>query len=1315
MKHNYPYAGQGVQQQQQAYGQPPPPAGPAPPLPSSGPPPPPPAYANYGYGSLAPGRHAPAHMNSAGAGSPQQSQWNQQQPHYLQQSGPGAPTTGHYAPLPPTQSGPYRGPHAGQAAAYSPHVPQQQQQAAQYPYQAPTLNMHSPSPAPPAYAYSPSAPQHQNLAPNNGNAQNWPGAYASGNQVGPPSKKARYQAPAVPSPVPLYRAPGVAPMAAPMGGNLAGPAAGPYGPAAANPPLQQPYAWQGPNTAPPPHRSPQPGQQGNFGRVPSGNTGRGGMSAQPSRGGKNARASSAGNGLGRGMNRNGTQTRNAALPANPNASMNAARTQNGPAPAWGPHANATSPGPAGRAGPAGSSSGPSAQLGAGRRASTASSVYSEKNSRRQGAPAVPGAGSLSKPGFSSQNMIPIDAPRGPNGARNKAVKGGNDAPSTSEKGNNAAAQIASGSEAGSKNANGSRSGTVDAIASVKDSNLGASSKRAHIDFRILGLEIKELDWSWFAPEALGKNVPGGVEVDIQQDADQVNAEANDAPAVTASQAADDDDIKRDVTIPADGNQVANANEAQSTRGDEAKDEENDEQNADPKDEAEPNSNEINDHHDEHADYDEHPLDAQGEAEDDAGGEADAQADADAETGIGDDADDDAEADANADGDAEADPDTEDDLQANGDGDVSMSQVESDSRHSVPPTPEPNGEPPNGKQAAQASNGSKTLANLRESTKVRFCFAAMSNAGPEGAPTGPKAEQIPEAAADTSTEVKVKTEDGVEAEADNVSAEGQEKAMDAPAAEAEQEKPAKEDAGARQEVKVETVADVKQDETAAGGPDADTVEEKSSEEQSAQLTEDEAADATREGVGEKEEDKKQESKAKPGNETEQQDEESATASSTGKKAKPPADLAPQAKGPPQLSLNRIFLSFAANRKRLAIDAEAVKSVRIHRSEHWIEIIINTARQNAAAGRKKGEEYLVCNKTLLEKRAKGQENYTAVTLNGIASFWTSSSSSSASFAESNEAEHLELPPFFRLPHPSPQLTILVKLDPSAPLPEPTWLRKNDVASLLANLQRSSGRSETAVSVGAAQHVWAGKIEVVDPDPPPSMGAVLYEWVKESVVGSQRERKRFVDQLLCKAKGHGVKEAKKEEEGEKERERDVRVTRSFIEIILRLIKGERVAIPPSNLNDMGGSSSAPTESSSFSRAASKAMLTTTTTYPGWIMISLLNLLLDNPATDSAEVRRQVDRMCMDIPKSSLFKGLDLTLKDGVGDGRESTAGQGGVGGSGGSKVGAGRIGGGGMGGGGKVAGVKRQYGGGGGQGGAGRQVGGGGGGRFGKRKRN
>ncbi|KAJ1021125.1 hypothetical protein NDA16_003911 [Ustilago loliicola] len=1113
MKRNYPYTGQGAQQQ--AYGQPPPPAGPAPPLPSSGPPPPA-AYANYGYGSVAPGRHAAAPMNGAGAGAPQQSQWNQQQwqqqPHYPPQSGPGAPAAGQYAPPPPPsqpqpmQSAPYRGPNAGhsshnQAAAYGPHNPQQQ--TAQYPYQASTSTMHSPSPAPPSYGYSPSAPQHQNLAANNGNALNWPGAYASGSQAGPPSKKARYQAPAAPVPVPPYGAPGVAPMAsmAPMGGNMAGGVAGPYGPAVATPSPQQPYAWQGPNAVPAaPHVSSQPGQQANFGRVSSGNAGRGGLSAQSARGGKDGRGGGAGNGPGRGMNRNGAQNRGnlsqgpssqrAALPANPNASMNAARAQNGPAPAWGPHANAPSAAAVSRNGPAGPNAGASAQFGGGRRASTASSVHSDKNSRRAGGPAVPLAGSVTKPGFSSQNMIPIDAPRGPNGARNKAGKVGNDASSISKKGINAAAQSASQSNTASKNAVASRSGVADLTASAKDSGHGASSKRAHTDFRILGLEIKELDWSWFAPEALSKNVHGVDDVDIKQDPDQVNAESKEAAVDAASQAIDADDSKGKKAPQAERDQTADVDEAQSTRGDGPNNEENENQNTDTNVEAEQDPDETHNHDDEHAGHDEHALDAEGEAEDDdadgkadADADADAEGDADADADFGDDADDDAEAeaeaDADADGDADADLDAELDLDPNGNDDVSMSQAETDTvasqaQHSVARTPEPNSELSNGKQAVQASKSSKAdrakmMANLRESTKLRFCFAAMSNAGPEGAPTGPKAEQIQEVAADASTELQVKTEDAAEVVEDKTAAQGEQPTAEAAAA-AEVEKPANEDAAVGEDVKVEAASDAKEAETAStlASDVAAAIEKKTSEEQPAQPVEDATAEPThKEGEAKHEEDnsKEEATAAEPPNEVEQSDQAATAASSKGKKAKSAAEPAPapQAKGPPQLSLNRIFLSFAANRKRLAIDAEAVKAVRIHRSEHWVEIIIDASRQNASASRKKGEEYLVCNGTLLEKRAKGQENYTAVTRSEIASVWSSVTEPGSR----DEAGHLELPPFFRLPTPTPSasascsssdLTFLVRLDPSAPLPEPTWLRKNDVSSLLANLQRGS----SAISV-------------------------------------------------------------------------------------------------------------------------------------------------------------------------------------------------------------------------------------------------------------
>lgn len=918
-------------------------------------------------------------MNGAGAASPRQPQWNQQQ--WQQQP--------HYAPPiqpQPMHSGPYRGQNAAhsshnQAAAYSPHTQQQQQQPAQYPYQASAPAMHSPSPAPPSYGYSPSAPQHQNLAANNGNAQNWPGAYAAGSQAGPPSKKARYQASAAPAPVPPYGAPGVAPVA-PMGGNMAGGAPGPYGPGAANPPppppQQQPYAWQAPMSAPvAPHMSPQPGQQGKFGRLTSGSAGRGGLSAQSARGGKNGRGAGGvgvgvgvGNGPGRGMNRNGAQNRGnlsqgpsggqrAALPANPNASMNPQRAQNGPASAWGPCANAPSAAAAAPSGPAGQSA------GAGRRASTASSVHSDKNGRRAGGPSVNGAGSVTKPGFSSQNMIPIDAPRGPNVARNKAGKGDKDASSSARKGTNASADNAN-------NATAARSSAVDANASAKDSSHGASSKRAHTDFRILELEIKELDWSWFGSKALSKSAQAadGGEGEVKHEPGREVAEPNEAAADAASQAGDNDESSGGADPQAEGDErAADLDEAQTTRNDVHNDEENQNQNADPTVEAEPDSNENNNHDDEEAGYDEHELDAEGKANDDAEAEADDDADGEADA----DADKDLDADANDDAEPEADADAaEDQPEANGDENVSMSHVETDTvasnaAHSVAPTPEPSSELTNGKQAVQATKGfkadrAKMMANLRDSTKLRFCFAAMSNAGPEGAPTGPKADQVQEATEVASTDFKVKTEDIAEGAEAQTEPEDEDRTAEDPAAveaetgpeaEAEAEKPANEDAATVGEVKVDAEA---------SAPDAAAKDEETLEEQPVM---DPAADSTdkNEGAKHEEDNKEKVPAAESSNEAKQSDQPAITASSKGKKPKSAAESVPQAKGPPQLSLNRIFLSFAANRKRLAIDAEAIKSVKIHRSEHWVEIVIDTSRQTASAGRKKGEEYLVCNGTLV----------------------------------------------------------------------------------------------------------------------------------------------------------------------------------------------------------------------------------------------------------------------------------------------------------------------------------------------------------------
>lgn len=118
---------------------------------------------------------------------------------------------------------------------------------------------------------------------------------------------------------------------------------------------------------------------------------------------------------------------------------------------------------------------------------------------------------------------------------------------------------------------------------------------------------------------------------------------------------------------------------------------------------------------------------------------------------------------------------------------------------------------------------------------------------------------------------------------------------------------------------------------------------------------------------------------------------------------------------------------------------------------------------------------------------------------------------------------------------------------------------------------------------------------------------------------------------------------------------MARSFIEIVARLVKGERVAAP------------SPSSGGFFANAAATTSLTTTATYPGWVMLSLLNILLDRStsAAEVREVKEKMDKICMEIPSSTLFKAIDLTFKDTTEAGRKSNAegtGQGGAGGAGG-----------------------------------------------------
>ncbi|KAJ9475723.1 hypothetical protein PHBOTO_005791 [Pseudozyma hubeiensis] len=1252
MKRNFQYGAPGAQPPSAsptAYGQPPPPAGPAPPLPASGPSQA--AYANYGYGSVPPPRNAAAPLHGAVAANSQQYQWNQpwqqpqqqpQHPYPQPQPSPiGAPASGQFAaPRPPPQSGPYRGPtgpNAGsppahQAAAYSPH---QSTRPVPYPYQAQSPSQHQQSPVPSAYGYVPPMSQHQNVAPMNlqNDAQNWPGAYVPGSQVGPPNKKPRHQPPAAPGPqAPSpYGPPGAAPMA-PVGGY----------------PAQQPNAWQVPSGASAPHMNPHPvpGPPLLHGRAPPG----GGVAAP-----------------GRGMNRNGAQNRSNApqgasgqrtgLPANPAASVNAASAPNGQTRAWGSKTALAS--------------GTGSSIQAGRRVSSASSARSDKNA---------GTGSAKRQNAAPQKMVPPDAPRGPNNARNKAaaVSSNVSAASTLKNGSSASVQGSAGTRSASHAtaAAGSTAGDVGAadVVSAKDS--GVSSKRAHTDFRILGLEIKQLDWSWIAPEALAKDtvdVPDTTIVpsNLDQHSEARVAEqkspialASDGSTVVTGNDVDEGSVQAEPSVQADEAHVAVDENAAS---DERFHAQNEEAKIENQDVAEENS-----------DDEDEGEDAEGDDDDDEDGQGDAEADddEDAQSDI------DADADADADGDAER--------------DTTMSLADTDAAASEPqqsmaPTSDPSSKsvkasekPPTQSTKVSRASRAKTIANLRDSTKLRLCFAAMSNPGPEGAPTGPKTSLAQE------TQVKVEEPTQNESPADKAKQEPDTsetvKVEDQQSASAEDG--SSEEVGSKSEAKDVPIPEADEEMHAAGSDVPQAGQRLGALDQNDPAESADLAPANRDAEVKSEMESTaastgvQDEATGPHQVSTSQTAVDTTTSSTtlnGKHAR--ANTSPQAKGPPQLSSNRIFLSFAANRKRLAIDAEAVTSVKIHRSEHWIEIRIDAARQADQSALKKGENYLVCRGTLLERRGKGQENYAAITRSDIEVAWKASEAAdvdpnSPSQNEASQDEHLELPPFFRLDESSSEVVLQVHLDPSAPLPEPAWLRKNDVDDLLVSLQRGSTavarKLDASASAATVQHVWAGKIEVMDPDPPPSMSTFLYEWVKESFIGSQRERRRFVDELLgekkrersaeepakVKVEGDGeadlskkpikTEEAAEQAKEETEGQRDARVARAFVEIVLRLIKGERIS-PPST-----GTSSSAEASSHFSRALSSTSYTSSTTHPGLFMLGLLDISLpaDVSADAASKVRAKVDEMLMEMPRATLIKAVDLTWKDVVESGRKGGA---------------------------------------------------------------
>ncbi|KAH7931368.1 hypothetical protein BV22DRAFT_1124290 [Leucogyrophana mollusca] len=197
-----------------------------------------------------------------------------------------------------------------------------------------------------------------------------------------------------------------------------------------------------------------------------------------------------------------------------------------------------------------------------------------------------------------------------------------------------------------------------------------------------------------------------------------------------------------------------------------------------------------------------------------------------------------------------------------------------------------------------------------------------------------------------------------------------------------------------------------------------------------------------------------------------------------------------------SANRLSISYAAGSRRLVVDAEVVEYLRVYRAEGRIEVYISLDKDEEDG--LKG--------VLIEGLSDTTKSYLPLpTLSDMADLDPT------------------LPFFSKAEVPS-KMNLIIHLDTDRPLSEPKWVKSGDVQEWLKSM---FGRMFWVA--GDAADGWEKKIEVVDPDPAPTIWTVLDGWAVNSPVGVQTERQRFIKTHMSEID-------------------------NVLEILLRLVRGER-----------------------------------------------------------------------------------------------------------------------------------------------------------------
>ncbi|KAF9534962.1 hypothetical protein CPB83DRAFT_866259 [Crepidotus variabilis] len=284
-----------------------------------------------------------------------------------------------------------------------------------------------------------------------------------------------------------------------------------------------------------------------------------------------------------------------------------------------------------------------------------------------------------------------------------------------------------------------------------------------------------------------------------------------------------------------------------------------------------------------------------------------------------------------------------------------------------------------------------------------------------------------------------------------------------------------------------------------------------------------------------------------------------------------------------SANRLSISYNRSNRRLVINAASVSSLKLFRQDGRIEVSIAASLDDE--GGLQG--------ILTEGLSESTKSYSTLP----ASAWEGDST---------------VPPLAKAPSTSLQMNVY--LDTARPLSEPKWAKSGDVQDWLKSM---FGRMFWVA--GDAADGWEKKIQVVDPDPPPTIWTVLDGWAANSPVGALNERQRFLKTHLSEVD-------------------------NLLEILLRLVRGER-ATPFSH--------SAPTISAPSVSGPLLSALTpgsahaTQQTHVSLAVLAILRMATEFAEKASGEegkkqVEERVGEIIRCLPSHLLYKSLDGIFKE-------------------------------------------------------------------------